>query len=185
MGGSKTQQISTSKKWDKERKGKEMIRLFLRNRAIQSHQIRFFSTAEEASKAARKLRAATGASNQSNQGKQKASSNSNIYLYGFLGTVLLGAGYATYDITENKDGFLGHLYYGSPVDKLVQAIHHMFYGQLLVPQTDKLVPDFVSGPSYGELPPGAQPPPLLVLDLERTLIGSIYDGRHGWRHVKV
>ena len=32
--------------------------------------------------------------------------------------------------------------------------------------------------------PGTPAPPLLVLDLEKTLIGSEYDARYGWRHVK-
>ena len=34
------------------------------------------------------------------------------------------------------------------------------------------------------MPEGAPAPPLLVLDLEKTLIGSIHDAKYGWRHVK-
>ena len=161
------------------------MRSLLRFSSIQSRSLRRFSSTEDAAKAARKLRAATGPTNQNSSGKQKSStSNNNNYLYGFLGTVLLGAGYATYDIMENKDGFLGRLYYGSPLDKFIQNIYNKTYGQILLPQNDKLIPDFVSGPHYGEIPPGAQAPILVVLDLERTLIGSVYDAKHGWRHVK-
>ena len=169
----------------KEKRCKEMMRSLIRFSSIQSRSFRLFSSAEDAAKAARKLRAATGPTNQNSSGKQKSStSNNSNYLYGFLGTVLLGVGYATYDIMENKDGYLARLYYGSPLDKFIQNIYNKTYGQILLPQNDKLIPDFVSGPYYGELPPGAQAPILVVLDLERTLIGSVYDAKHGWRHVK-
>jgi import inner membrane translocase subunit TIM50 len=57
------------------------------------------------------------------------------------------------------------------------------YQDVYYPSSDKLLPDFPS-PFYGNVPPGAIAPPVLVLDLERTLIGSIYDAQYGWRHVK-
>lgn len=93
------------------------------------------------------------------------SSNSTSYL-GWL--LRLGAAIAAaYGAYENRD------YFTSSFNKLSE------------PSSDKLVPDFVAGPFYGlDLPAGTPPPILLVLDLERTLIGSDYDSKHGWRHVK-
>ena len=58
--------------------------------------------------------------------------------------------------------------------------HSSFFPQKII----ILEKDYVAGPHYGALPPGSVPPPLLVLDLEKTLIGSVYDVDHGWRHVK-
>eukprot|EP01034_Spumella_vulgaris_P032357 gene32357-39947_t len=55
---------------------------------------------------------------------------------------------------------------------------------MFLPANNKLVPDFVSGPHYGEIPFGHPVMPLLILDLERTLIGSAHDFSKGWRHVK-
>jgi import inner membrane translocase subunit TIM50 len=51
-----------------------------------------------------------------------------------------------------------------------------------LPDSDKLLPDWPYPDQ--DIPPGMPPLPLLVLDLERTLIGSDYDSDHGWRHVK-
>jgi import inner membrane translocase subunit TIM50 len=95
--------------------------------------------------------------------------------------------YAIYDIQNNKDGFLGKIYYGSVLDSGINWMKKQFndnYQKIMYPSDDKLLPDFKSGPFYGDIPPGTPAPPLLVVDLERTLIGSVYDAKHGWRHVK-
>ena len=45
----------------------------------------------------------------------------------------------------------------------------------------KLLPDW---PYFPNVPPGTPCPPTLVLDLEGTLCTSVWDHKHGWRHVK-
>jgi hypothetical protein len=94
------------------------------------------------------------------------------------------SGYFVYDIYSNPNGVCGKLYYGSPVDKLFETIYMSTLGQLREPMNDKLLPEWPTAPCYGNPPPGTPAPPLLVLDVEKTLIGSTYDAKHGWRHVK-
>ena len=55
---------------------------------------------------------------------------------------------------------------------------------VMEPYSDELLPKWESGAFYGEIPPGQPPLPLLVLDLEKTLITSTHDAKYGWRHVK-
>ncbi len=93
-------------------------------------------------------------------------------------------GYCIYDIRTSPNGLIGSLYYNSPLEKFIQEFFLSTLGQVFEPAIDKLLPDFPNSPSYAGLPPGTPCPPLLVLDLEKTLIGSEYDSRHGWRHVK-
>ena len=50
--------------------------------------------------------------------------------------------------------------------------------------SDKLLPDWGNPVFYPGIPPGAPAPPLLVLDVEKTCIGSVYDASTGWKHVK-
>ena len=94
-----------------------------------------------------------------------------------------GIGYVVYDIRENPNGTFGSLYKGSPVQALVDTVYARFFQEIFEPSSEKLLPDWGS-PFYGNIPPGSPAPPLLVVDLEKTLIGSEYDMQHGWRHVK-
>jgi|EP01033_Poteriospumella_lacustris_P000060 import inner membrane translocase subunit TIM50 len=105
-----------------------------------------------------------------------------------ISTILLGlGGYVAYDIRENPKGTFGKVYHGSALEKLVKLVHKQTFGQLdemFLPSSDKLLPDFGDPAVYGQLPPGTVAPPLLVVDLEKTLIGSVHDSVYGWRHVK-
>ena len=100
----------------------------------------------------------------------------------------LGAcGYVAYDIRTNKAGPLGQLYYGSPAEAFLVWLYGETFGrfrEMYFPYDNKLLPDWPTAPCYGNPPPGTPAPPLLVVDLEKTLIGSEYDARYGWRHVK-
>ena len=100
----------------------------------------------------------------------------------------LGAcGYVTYDVRMNKAGPLGQLYYGSPAEAFLTWLYAETLGrfrEIYFPCDNKLLPDWPTAPCYGNPPPGTPAPPLLVVDLEKTLIGSEYDARYGWRHVK-
>ncbi|KAL7553276.1 hypothetical protein ACHAWF_016535, partial [Thalassiosira exigua] len=49
------------------------------------------------------------------------------------------------------------------------------------PARTKLLPDWDKIPN---VPPGMAPPPVLVLDLEYTLVCSTWDRKYGWRHAK-
>lgn len=104
-------------------------------------------------------------SKESSKGTSSPSKSSQSSLGWLLGLgVAVAAAYGAYEYRD---------YFTSSINKLSE------------PSSDKLLPDFVAGPFYGpDLPAGTPPPVLLVLDLERTLIGSDYDSKHGWRHVK-
>ena len=120
-------------------------------------------------------------------GASGKSSNTNMYIFlGFSACVSMMA-YASYEIKYNKNGAFGKLYYGTTVEQLINFIDSQTFGrfrEVFYPTSDKLLPDFVAGPFYGPLPPDAVAPPLLILDLEKTVIVSTYDVKHGWRHAK-
>lgn len=100
-----------------------------------------------------------------------------------VGLIVLGSGFLIYDLNTNRSGFLGSMYYGSDIHKYLSS----FMGQIneiFEPSSDKLLPDWPTAPCYAGVAPGTPCPPLLILDLEKTLIGSTYDSRYGWRHVK-
>lgn len=115
--------------------------------------------------------------------KQSTSALLPLALIGAIG----GVSYIVYDIKANPEGTLGVMYTGSPVESIVERISKSVRGQLddvFLPASDKFLPDFGDPAVYGEVPPGTVAPPLLVVDLEKTLIGSIHDPQYGWRHVK-
>lgn len=96
-------------------------------------------------------------------------------------------GYAIFDIKQNKDGMLGKLYYGSPLNNAMNWLYDQTFGSFsdaFLPTSEALLPTWPTDPYYAQVPPGTPVPPLLVLDLEKTAIGSEYDARYGWRHVK-
>lgn len=105
--------------------------------------------------------------------------------------VVLGAlgatGLAIWDIRSNREGALGSIYWGSSLEAFVSNIYDQLIGNFqdaLLPSSDALLPEWPTDPYYANVPPGVPVPPLLVLDLEKTAIGSEYDARYGWRHVK-
>jgi hypothetical protein len=109
-------------------------------------------------------------------------------VFGFTGISILlttgAVGYAIYDISNNPSGALNTLFKDSALDNALKWIYAQTFEQVFKPSSDKLLPDWGSLPFYEGLPPGQPCPPLLVIDLEKTLIGSTYDSKHGWRHVK-
>jgi hypothetical protein len=107
------------------------------------------------------------------------------------GVVVIGGcfavGYAVVDMKQNKEGFLGQLYWGSVLQKFISSTYDQVFSQVndaFLPSADALLPTWPTDPYYAAVPPGTPVPPLLVLDLEKTAIGSEYDARYGWRHVK-
>ena len=98
------------------------------------------------------------------------------------GVCVAAAAYAVYDISYNQ-GPLRKLYRGSFLERCINYVLDPV-GEIFLPVKDKLLPDWPDDPIYGNVPPGTPAPPLLVLDVEKTILGSEYDARHGWRFVK-
>ena len=99
-----------------------------------------------------------------------------------LGTLLISK-----EVNTNKDGTLGQMYWGSPAQEFFSSLYDYTIGYMssvMQPVNDKLLPDWGDPMFYPNIPPGSPAPPTLVLDIENTCIGSIYDAKTGWRHVK-
>lgn len=145
------------------------------------------SATAKAERLARLARANESKSATANSRTDQASASrqsSNIFpILASIGAALGGLLYAIIDIKQNPNGTLGKLYKDSWLETTIQNMSSDI-SSVYLPSSEKLIPDFESGPFYGQIPPGSQPPPLLVLDLEKTLIGSDYDAKYGWRHVK-
>lgn len=114
----------------------------------------------------------------------------NLITKGQIGFItLIGLlGYLSYDIKENPEGSFANLYKDSPIDYALTWLYDATFGKFkdfMEPINDKLLPDWPTDPCYANVAmPGQPAPPLLILDLERTLIGSSHDAKYGWRHVK-
>jgi len=135
-------------------------------------------------RAARKARTPTTATAP----VQGTKANSGVYgvLFG-LSLLLGGIGYGVNDILRNPKGTLATAYKGSAVESTVKALYNLTLGrvgEIFEPMSDKLLPDWPTAPCYANIPPGTPCPPTLIVDLEKTLMGSVYDAKHGWRHVK-
>lgn len=105
--------------------------------------------------------------------------------YGSVGLLLtLGlSSFVYYDLNKNPEGFVASLYNDSQLQKFISRMLGSV-SEIYKPESEKLLPDWGSLPFYAGLMPGTPPMPLLVLDLERTLIGSVHDTKYGWRHAK-
>jgi hypothetical protein len=147
--------------------------LTLRPRSIPLK--RNLSTEPNASSTSKTARAARRV-----QASQESSSPLLTPARAITGATVLTLGlisYAVYDINENPDGVFSKMYASSGLQDLINWLRaQVSYGiaDVLEPSSDKLIPDFPDPSFYGPTPPGAVAPPLLVVDLERTLIGSVY-----------
>eukprot|EP01041_Mallomonas_annulata_P003973 gene3973-7916_t len=123
------------------------------------------------------------------KGTQGQKLDSKFY-YAVGGTVVVAglAAFGISNIRSNPTGSLGKLYFGSPLESVINYIYDCTWGQfrqILEPVSDKLLPEWGVDPFYGNnIPPGTPAPPLLVLDLEKTIMGSEHSAKYGWRHVK-
>lgn len=115
----------------------------------------------------------------------KPVSNTPIIVAG--GLFLFGAGVVIEDLMNTPDGVLSKLV-NKPgvIMDLYDNTLGSYLNDMLLPSSDDLLPEWPTAPCYAALgiPPGTPAPPLLVLDLEKTLIASEHDPRFGWRHVK-
>ena len=94
--------------------------------------------------------------------------------------------YVSHEVQYNRNGPVAQAYRGSIFNRIVDWADEKFFykfREVMLPYNDELIPRWESGPFYGEVG-NNPPPPLLVLDLERTLLASTHDAKYGWRHVK-
>jgi len=102
----------------------------------------------------------------------KAPRRLSFYTAAFLITSTTAA--AIYDLNFRTDSVIAAYYNGSTLQRYVAEISGSV-NEIYKPETDKLLPDWGSLPFYAGVLPGTPAMPILVLDLERTLIGSIHD----------
>jgi hypothetical protein len=114
--------------------------------------------------------------------KAATSGKTSYGLLGF-GAVLAMGTYIVYDAQANPNGVFGKMYQGSYLEKVIKETVDPV-GDIFLPAKNKLLPDFPDDPIYANIPPGTPAPPLLILDVEKTLVGAEHDARHGWRFVK-
>lgn len=109
-------------------------------------------------------------------------SNTKYYLAG--GLLFFGLVCAE-DIYNHPDGLLSQSelfpFIADSLNSLLES-----FNDVLQPSSDELLPEWPTAPCYAALniPPGTPPPPLLVVDVEKTLIATEHDPRYGYRHVK-
>lgn len=137
---------------------------------------------KHASKAAAAAAASAAASKSAAGGKSSGSMTVPVVLASLAAALGL-ATYAVLDIRSNPEGTLAKAYRGSALEEKVTDVFGSI-DSVYQPSSEKLLQNYESGAFYGQVPPGSPAPPLLVLDLERTLIGTVYDAKYGWRHVK-
>jgi import inner membrane translocase subunit TIM50 len=152
----------------------------LKNRNLSSTPSKS-STANAQARAARRSQKSINSTKNDGENFMSSGRIGIIALIGLLG-------YISYDIKENPEGSIANLYKDSPIDFAITWLYDSTYGNFkdfMEPVSDKLLPDWPTDPCYANVAmPGQPAPPLLILDLERTLIGSSYDAKYGWRHVK-
>ena len=136
--------------------------------------------ARQARMAAKQKTQEVGAASVSSGGGRK--SGSMLPLAAFVG-VVGGVIFAVVEIRSHPDGALGQMYKDSWLETTLNNMRSDL-DAVYMPASDALLMPYEAGPTYGEVPPGTPPPPLLVIDLEKTLIGSEYDAKYGWRHIK-
>ncbi|CAM9288322.1 unnamed protein product [Phaeothamnion confervicola] len=131
-----------------------------------------------ARRARRALRENVETSGGSGTGARKNSSGKVLGAAAAVGVV--GGGL----LVNKKGDELEKLYRGSPLEKGVdwcgKQIGKLTY-TFTKPVSDKLLPDW---PPMPNVPPDTPCPPTLVLDLEETLVASVWDPKHGWRSAK-
>ena len=82
-------------------------------------------------------------------------------------------------LTYVQKKVIGRFYFGTllPAYKYMKdALFGDISETLWLPSNDRLLPDIPPDASYE--------PPVLVLDLEKTLVGCEYDAKYGWRYAK-
>lgn len=120
-------------------------------------------------------------------------STANISRAAGITMLVLAPILVVYDISYNSQGMLaksnlGTMYQGSVLHEFLKTMYSKTVAVKLavsLPAREKLLPDWPDDPFYANVAvPGSPPPPLLVLDLEKTLIAHEYDPKYGWTYTK-
>lgn len=118
-----------------------------------------------------------------------SSGNSAAIAAAAVAAAISAAMFAAYDIRRNPDGSLAKMYAGSIVESVVLSIYNNIilpFDNLMQPHEGTTLPVWNDDPYYEQagIPPGTPAPPLLVIDVEKTLVAFSYDSMHGKRFVK-
>lgn len=133
------------------------------------------------------LEAAAGDAGGADKVVESVLSNGQKTFMGCLAVLLGVMTFVSNEVATKPEGSVTKAYRGSIVESVFDWVHGNTIGRfndVFLPYNADQIPRFESGPIYGEVPPWAEAPPLLVLDVEKTLIGSVHDTKYGWRHVK-
>ena len=145
------------------------------------------SSAAEARAARAKSRAAKdhakskGSDPSASSNKNTTSSGGNAFVFGTAGFFSV-VGFLVFDYFNNpKKSFVAGTPFEAPFRSFFEWTRFMED-----PVSEKLIPDYPTDPYYAadDSPPGTPPRILLVLDVEKTLLGMEHDALHGWRYFK-
>eukprot|EP00939_MAST-03C_sp_MAST-3C-sp1_P000099 g99.t1 len=131
------------------------------------------STKKSAADAQKERRATASATRKKREELKQKQQIAKVGIAGVTTCVLGFGGYAMYASRKGESISLGPL---EPVYQMVSNLFNSQFGELYEPMTEKLLPDRPKNfPGHV---------PVLVIDLEQTLVESAWDRRHGWRTVK-
>jgi len=148
---------------------------------LSAHQKAWKSSSAAEKRAMRARSKKGGDGGKAPEPLSKKEASSNTFWFGM--TAMCGAlAFCVYDFFNNpKTSFL----LGTPLEKPLQALLEATRS-MEEPYSDKLIPDYPNDPYYAQddSPPGTPPRILLVLDVEKTIFGTEYDARYGFRYFK-
>jgi len=93
----------------------------------------------------------------------------------------------SHEVKNNPNGAWAQGYRGSVAESMYTFLDENILSRwrsVFQPYSEQVIPKWENGVYYGDYPDGNPPPPLLILDLNQTLMTSVHDAKYGWRHVK-
>ena len=106
----------------------------------------------------------------------------------FFGASVASLGGVVYVIRNYPESSVGKMYRGSFLESMLSEVYEFVFGgfrKVSEPTFDKIIPDWGTDPYYqNQIPPGTPPFALLVVDVEKTLVGSEHTAIGGWKYAK-
>jgi len=126
--------------------------------------------------------AAGSSGGQQGSSSAKASSGGTT-LAASLTVIFSAMTYLVYDYYQDPRSALVN---GTPLAQYFRRFYDYTHELVEDPYSEKLIPDWPTDPLYAaeNVPPGTPARILLVLDVEKTLLGIEYDARFGFRYYK-
>ena len=115
------------------------------------------SSSRQEQRNARKSRAHTNSSDHHSPPESSGKGKGNALPIVGAALVCGVAGYAVYDINEDKKGFFHTLYYHPEVQKMLKLVYSSTVGrwqEIYKPESDQLIPEWGSLPFYEGVPRG-------------------------------